>query len=171
MNNVCIFALFQINGIKDYVFHNLNYLKNQLNCEIIAVSNTEISTEDCIKLNPFCKKIIVRKNKGRDFGAFKEGILSNFEEIKQADNLILINDTILGSFVNFKEDFITFTKKDCDFWGILERGHKKPLKSFICSFFMVFKSQILKSDCFKRFWKFYFSTNIKDLICQLGEKN
>ena len=60
---------------------------------IIAVSNLKLSAEQKAQLEPYLHRLIVRRNTGRDFGAYKAGVLKVLTEY-QASRLFLFNDSI-----------------------------------------------------------------------------
>lgn len=172
---VCIFAGFQPDGIKDFIFDHIKYLKEQLNFNVCYISNCPVSLKDREKLAQFTVNIIVRKtNRGRDFAMYKEGIMHYKAQILKGkvENLLIVNDTIIGPFHNFNTIFNRYNNTEkCDFWGILERGVEGNDKSFICSFFICFKQNVIQSEAFWNYWQRYISfINNRKYIIEFGEK-
>ncbi len=62
---------------------------------IIAVSNLKLKNEDKDELLNSVSQLIERKNFGYDFAGYREGILYNLREIRNAQKLFLINDSTI----------------------------------------------------------------------------
>ena len=60
----------------------------------IAVVNHELSTEQLGILQSLCVEVLVRGNKGSDFGAYKDAVLRLTGENKGVSRLLLLNDSV-----------------------------------------------------------------------------
>ena len=108
--------------------------------------------ENYIKENGF--ELLVRENKGYDFGGYKDGIEHiGYEELKSYDELIILNSSVYGPIKPLPEVFAAMDKKDpaCDFWGITMGSDGFPIH--IQSYFYVFRDNLLWSEAFKSFWQ------------------
>ena len=132
--------------------------------DIVFVNNGQLPGKELKRVGGLVKKVIVRENRGYDFGAWRDALkeidLTGYEE------LILLNNSILGPFYSFDTIFDRMAQSTADFWGMSEfpltvnprREEAKALPNGIIpkhiqSYFMVFKKQVFVSDAFKTFWK------------------
>ena len=82
---ICIFAHFnKNNNLENYVINYLNTLRNLVD-EIIFVSTTDIKTDKMNILDSLVNKIIIKENRGYDFGSWREGLLfkNNYQTIPE----------------------------------------------------------------------------------------
>lgn len=114
------------------------------------------------KIQVYTTDIYIRKNVGYDAGAYIDAfsnIISN-EELKQYDELVLLNDTFFGPFYPWQKVFCQMKKSNCDFWGLsrhlgdnqarMKNGMKIPLH--VQSYFLVFRSPIIQNGCLHDFF-------------------
>ena len=66
---------------------------------IKTMENISIKKNEQKKLS-FVKKIIISEHNEMDFGSWKVGL--EFIKKKKKENVLLLNDSIIGPFVNFK---------------------------------------------------------------------
>jgi hypothetical protein len=124
----------------------------------VVISNSLLSSEQREKLADFCDEILVRENKGFDFGAWKDAILRDgWEKLADYDSLTLMNDTCFGPLFNLENIYLDMEQKD--FWGLTNYRNEKTVMSrinrppdHIQSYFMCFKKNVINSDSFKIFW-------------------
>ena len=116
-----IYAFYDRMGVID--FHVIESLKNyNLFFSIIFVSNVKINKKEIRKID-FVEKIIVSEHKEMDFGSWKLGL--NFLKSKRYENILLVNDSIIGPVKGIKNILDTMKNKKCDFWGITSAGIDK----------------------------------------------
>ena len=145
---VCIFAHFdKHNKVDAYVWYYLNEL--QIVAEkIVFVTVSDISVHDIQRLKLLNIEVIKRENKGYDFYSYKVAIKSL--DLTQYDELIVCNDSVYGPVMPLKEVFESMTDEECDFWGITA---SKSIAYHLQSYFIVYKSNILRSSEFLDFWR------------------
>jgi len=89
-----IYVLWQPSGaIPWYVRNMLDGLRAQ-EVNVIAVINHEPSPEQLGILQSLCATILVRDNKGSDFGAYQDAVLNLTRDGKSVSRLILLNDSV-----------------------------------------------------------------------------
>ena len=152
MKSICIFAHFnKNNNLEDYVIDYLNSIKELVD-EIIFVSTSDIKPYKIDLLNTLVNKIIIKENKGYDFGSWKEGLFfikNNYENLPK--EIILCNDSCYISENLFKKTVTSMrSNKKLDFWGIT-RNH--TFGEHIQSYFIVLNHRVLKD---KEFWNFIY---------------
>jgi lipopolysaccharide biosynthesis protein len=162
---VAIYFFYDKDGIVDgYVDYFLEDLKKNLD-RLIVVCNGKLTSEGRKKFSKYTSEIIVRENKGFDVWAYKEGIeYIGWDNLKNYDELIMLNMTIMGPIYPFKEMFDEMdSRKDLDFWGIT-KFHKFPVDPWgliqygyipehIQSHFIAVRKPMLKSYEFKQHWE------------------
>ncbi len=156
MSRIAFFSHFDIhNQVDPYVIYLLDALKKHVD-EIIVISHSDLDAENQNRLSHSCSKIIIRENKGYDFGAWKAGMLAyGLNRLKQFDEVILLNDSCYGPLDSFDNLFATMEKKACDFWGIADNGYpggKKRHQYHLQSFFLCFKKNVFTSPAFNDFF-------------------
>lgn len=121
-------------------------------CDIIFISNSQISNIDVIE--NICKDIIIRENRGFDFFAWKEILLSHPKEHwLNWDEIILMNSTCYGPIFPLHEVFETMDKKECDFWGITEYYADKSYDTHLQSYFINFRKSLFYHNLFFDFFR------------------
>lgn len=109
--------------------------------------------------------IVRRKNKGRDFGAYQDGInwLYKHVGVDNVDRVILVNDTLLW-FPNSEriirdslvDDWTTL------YFNLEQHAHAQ-------SFFLSFSNKIIQNKKFKKFWRNYAATKYRRAAIIYGE--
>ena len=145
------------NIIDDYVFKILQEVK-AITKDLIIVANFPIRECDYKKLIEYGDQVIQRKNKGYDWGAWKEVIINYVGRNKliNYDELVLLNDTFYGPFYPFERVFFEMenARDKYDFWGITVHGKDGGLSyhEHIQSYFLVVSTQMLHSKVFWEYW-------------------
>lgn len=160
MNRMLLYVHYnKFNELSPHVLYQLEQLR-PLFSSICFISNSQLTKEAIEKLQceHLVNNLIQRQNEGYDFAAWKEGILSLFDEIKTFDSLTLMNDTCFGPLWNMQPIFDKFESDDTvDFWGLTNhaacqiRGGSY-VAEHLQSYFLSFKSQVIKSKVFSEFW-------------------
>jgi rhamnosyltransferase len=161
MKRVLFFVHYnKYNLLSDYIIYLLQHIRKIYN-RIVFISNSPISDDNISKIKIFYDKIIIRENKGFDFGAWKDALFEEgWEKLVQYDNLTLMNDTCFGPLFDLKEIYIKMEEKNIDFWGctISPKGKKnifsfnRVLNEHIQSYFLCFNKMIISSAVFQNFW-------------------
>lgn len=117
---LAIFFFYDKRGIVDrYVPYLLEDLKKNVT-EICTVCNGMLTSEGRALLEQY-GNVLVRENKGFDVWAYKEAMaLYGWEKLQRYDEVILLNNTIMGPVYPFKETFDKMDQMDVDFWGLTE---------------------------------------------------
>ena len=144
--NYLIFAFYDRMGILD--FHVIESLrKYSSHFSIIFVSDCKIKNKDKKKID-FVEKIISKEHNEMDFGSWKLGL--NFLRNKKVENLLLVNDSIIGPFIDIGKILDSMKNKKVDFWGITSAGVESEFH--IQSYFLFFKPRCIKSKFFRNFF-------------------
>ena len=89
-----IFVLWQPTGTIPWYVRNLLEELREQEVNAIAVVNHEVSAEQLSVLQRRCAEVLVRGNKGSDFGAYKDAALKLARENKAVSRVLLLNDSV-----------------------------------------------------------------------------
>ena len=133
-------------GILDFhVIESLRKYSSQFS--IVFVSDCKIKSKEKKKID-FVEKIISKEHNEMDFGSWKLGL--NFLKNKNVENLLLVNDSIIGPFIDIRKILDSMKNKKVDFWGITSAGAETEFH--IQSYFLYFKKKCIKSKFFRNFF-------------------
>ena len=159
-----IFLFYDKDGIIDNYIPTLFEGLKEFYEKLCFVVNGKLQDEGKEKLEKYVTDFLVRENKGFDVWGYKEGLeFYGWEELKNYDEVILMNYTIFGPLYPFSEMFDTMNKKDLDFWGITKH-HEVDFDVFgtckygyipehIQSSFLVIRQSLLKTKDYQNMWK------------------
>jgi hypothetical protein len=123
--------------------------RTQLNLVIVSNTALEIATEEY--LLDRCRWLIDRRNVGRDFGGYKDGISVVTRQDPGAARLILANDSVFY-LESGLDALLAKLDGEGDFIGVSEvTDHHYHLGSFLISF----GPSVLTSPQFQRYWRRY----------------
>lgn len=165
MKRLGIFSFYDKEGIVDsYIEYLLGELMTVLD-RVIVVVNGQVNENGRQIFSRYTNKLIIRKNKGFDGGAYADVIINVLgDSIGEWDELVLCNDTFFGPFVPMKSIFEKMERKQLDFWGL--NISETKLLTFIHSYFLVFGTKILQNGELTQ----YFQDNInpqEDILAEI----
>ena len=108
---------------------------------------------------------IVRGNYGYDFGSWALS-LALFPEIKHAEYVLFLNDSILGPFGGLQRFLTTFETSRCDVWAATINNQFFP---HLQSYFLGFKNKVLSHKSLNSFWEDIKVQESKDAVVQKYE--
>ena len=147
---VCIFVHYDRSGtLRAHTRRYLDALIAEGLC-IVLVSNSPLSAESRAYLMERCASIIFRTNRGYDFGAFRDGILSLEMSSARLTQLVLANDSVYGPMVPLESLFASMDFSIADIWGVTDSWQTRY---HLQSYLMVFGPVALNSPKFAEFWK------------------
>lgn len=158
-----IYFFYDRNGIVDrYVPYFLDDLKKNVS-EIFIVCNGKLS-EDGKKILKQYGEVLVRENKGFDVWAYKTALEHyGWERLALYDEVIMMNNTILGPVYPFSETFEKMDRQDVDFWGLTEyfKINGDPfgyspygyLPDHIQSHWIACRRSLVSSEDFQKYWQ------------------
>ena len=117
---LAIYFFYDRRGVVDgYVPYFLNDLKKNVS-EIMIVCNGKLDIAGKEKLEQY-GKVLVRENKGFDVWAYKTALETyGWDKLEEFDEVIMLNNTIMGPVYELAETFEKMDQKDLDFWGLTE---------------------------------------------------
>lgn len=164
-NRLGIYFFYDQEGIADeYIFLFLNSLKKHFS-KILIVSNGKLKSYSLTRFeNEIGAEVLVRDNSGFDVWAYKEAIeFLGWELIRNFQELVLLNFTIVGPVNSFDDMFQEMSQRDLDFWGITVHNGADwdpfgfmpdgVLPIHLQSHFIAVRNNVLVSDEFKKYWE------------------
>jgi lipopolysaccharide biosynthesis protein len=148
MKRLCVFAHYDCEDrVDDYVLYYLESLR-EIADRLIVVSTAGLGEVEIKRLSGRCDEVILRENRGYDFGSWQRGLES--AGMAGFDEVILCNDSVYGPFSPLTDVFSKMALRDCDFWGITE-NHE--ISNHLQSYFLVFRKNVVDSPDFADFWQ------------------
>ena len=133
----------------DYFVYLLRAL-DQAGFTTVVVSNSrKLDPASVQSILPLCGRVLQRKNVGYDFGAWRDGI-SQTTEIAQAEQLLILNDSIFGPLQDITSVIDRCRFDRADVWGMTDSYSGKY---HLQSFFVLFGAKALRSAAFAKFWR------------------
>lgn len=157
-----IYFFYDRNGIVDrYVPYFLDDLKKNVS-EIFIVCNGSLSGAGEKILKQY-GEVLVRENKGFDVWAYKTALEHyGWEKLASYDEVIMMNNTIMGPVYPFAETFEKMDQQDLDFWGLTEYFKIKGdpfgyspygyLPDHIQSHWIACRRSLVASADFQQYW-------------------
>lgn len=126
--------------------------------DLIVVVNGQLSDQARQLFSEYTKTIIVRENKGLDVAAYKQAILTlGWEKLESYDEVICLNDTVMGPVYPFREMFACMDRKDVDFWGITayagETVDKEQITTHLQAYWHAYRRSLVSSPAFHEYWE------------------
>jgi hypothetical protein len=161
-----IYVLWQPTGaIPWYVRNMLEALREQ-EVNTIAVVNHEPSTEQLGVLQSLCVEVLVRGNKGSDFGAYKDAVLRLMQENKGVSRLLLLNDSVYVFIQGLNKLVAELLSDDCPVVAAYECWERRyHFQSFCISL----SGSVLYDLRIKEFWENYRPISIRRWRIDQGE--
>lgn len=126
--------------------------------DLVVVVNGQLSDQARQLFSEYTKTIIVRENKGLDVAAYKQAILTlGWEKLESYDEVICLNDTVMGPVCPFREMFACMDRKDVDFWGITayagETVDKEQIPTHLQAYWHAYRRSLVSSPAFHEYWE------------------
>ena len=149
----CIFVHYDTDSLipDDCVYH---IKKLSEYCDIFFVSGSEFlpaRPQELVKIKPFCKQILIRKNSGHDFGCWSHVIRKNYSELCSYEGVLLANDSNWGPLSDFSDTFLKINKLigEVDFLGLTS---SITPAWHLQSFFVMYSKKVFCNPYFKLHW-------------------
>lgn len=147
---VAIFLHYDTRGkIHDYVVFYLKSLR-ALGFEIIFVSNApRLDEVNRARVAPHCALILRRRNRGHDFGAFRDAV-ALLGDLGQLDRLLIANDSVYGPLHDLAPLLRRCDPAQAAIWSITDNW---DVGFHLQSFFLLFTPEALRHPAFTAFWR------------------
>ena len=151
---VCVFVHWDGAGeVREYVLLYLRAMR-EAGLSILFVSNAGRLRPDSLEaVQALCAGVIVRRNVGYDFGAWREGIaaLALQAGASQAgiEELYLANDSVYGPLAPLDRVIDQFDFSEADAWGCTETWQARY---HLQSYLLGFSARVLAHPAWTSFW-------------------
>ncbi len=137
--------------------------------DVVFVTNSErILDEARAFLEPHCAAILIRRNIGYDFGAWRDAIDTLALPRPETRAIFLVNDSVYGPFADIKPLLAAIDFERADLWGATESWqHRYHLQSF----FLGCGEAVIRGRAWRDFWRSVRPVPCKDWVirhCEIG---
>jgi Rhamnan synthesis protein F len=118
---------------------------------IVCVSNSRrLKPAAMSALQEICAAVIVRRNIGYDFGAWRDAV--DFLGLPRAETeeVIFANDSVFGPLMPLGDTLRRLNYANVDVWGLTDSWQ---VRYHLQSFFMAFGPAALRAEAFRKFWR------------------
>ena len=147
---VCVFVHWDGAGeVRDHVMHQVRGLA-AAGLSVVFVTNAGFLRPDSLEaLKLVCAGVIIRRNVGYDFGAWREG----FEQLNlpRANTTLvaMANDSVYGPLRSLNELFSAVDFEAADVWGCTDSWQSRY---HLQSYLMAFSPKVVASEAWRTFW-------------------
>lgn len=161
-----IFVLWQPFGtVPWYVMNMLAGLKQQA-VTVIVVANHRLTPDQISTLRPLSDRILVRGNKGFDFGAYRDGILYLTRQAAKVSRLLLVNDSVYVVRRGLNE---MLGELMSDRYPVVSAYENWELHYHFQSFCVAFSGAVFYDPKMRKFWNDYLPISIRRWCINQGE--
>jgi hypothetical protein len=134
---------------------------------IVFVTNSgKLRARDEAELRGFCAAVIIRRNRGYDFGAWRDVIEELGLPRAGTEEIILVNDSVFGPLRPIADMLGKFDYAAADIWGLTESWQ---YRYHLQSFFLAFGPAAIHSEAFTKFWATVYPVPVKAYIVRAYE--
>ncbi len=160
-----VYVLWQPKTIPWYVLNMLEALKrHQVNTTV--VSNEKLSPEQLATLKPLCAEVLVRGNKGFDFGAYKDAVLRLMKDKASVSRLLILNDSVYVFRRGLDDLLDALLSEDTPIVAAHENWEKHY---HFQSFCLGLSGELLRDPKVEKFWRQYRPISIRRWCIDQGE--
>jgi rhamnan synthesis protein F len=135
---------------------------------VLVVYNKPLSAAQRAAIVPHCHHLIERFSLGRDFGAYKRGLiwLEENGKLSNADIVVLANDSMFypSSFSETVSDMLPLSEDWVTLFENFQFHHHAQ------SFFLLFRRPVFESAGWRQFWRRYRPYSSRIYCIEKGEK-
>jgi hypothetical protein len=161
--NYAIFAIRPHKSVPKYIHETIDVL-NQLNFNVIIVTNKPLLDSDHTALAARTSAILTRNGRGRDFGGFKDALLY-LREHDAPRNILLLNDSVY-----YVARFLLPALREltsCPGFAALTEVYEIHYHAQANCLF--FANDAIKDHRFQRFWERYLPVSTRTYAIHNGE--
>ncbi len=147
---VAVFVHFDRAGVvREYVLHYVRALA-EAGLSVVFVTNSgRLQPESMAALQRLCAGVLVRRNVGYDFGAWREALERLGLPRADTEMVVTVNDSLYGPLCPLRGVIERIDLTEADLWGLTESWQSRY---HLQSYFLAFSRAALESDAWRRFW-------------------
>jgi hypothetical protein len=148
---VVLFMHFDRRGlVRPQLLHYMRELRDN-GRDVVFVSNTrKMKKEALAALQEICAGIILRKNIGYDFGAWRDALDHLSLPRANTEEIICANDSVFGPLSPLGDVLRRLDYTRADIWGLTESWQ---VRYHLQSFFLAFGPKAIRAEAFGKFWQ------------------
>lgn len=157
-NRLAIFCFYDKHGhAASFIRHVLDDLTRNIR-ELVVVVNGTLDAQSEALFRRYTDTVIVRENRGLDVAAYRQALLHvGWKRLETFDEVICLNDTVLGPVFPFRDMFRTMGARNVDFWGITayagETVNDEVIPTHLQAYWHVYRRSLVSSEAFHRYWE------------------
>ena len=164
---VCIFAHWDGAGdVRPHVMHHVRSLVGA-GLSVIFVTNAGFLRSEALEaLKLICAGVLIRRNVGYDFGAWREGL--ELAGLPRPDTALvaIANDSVYGPIRSLADLLAAVDFKAADIWGCTDTWQSRY---HLQSYMMMFGPRVIASEAWRLFWAGVVPTWSKHWLIRLYE--
>ena len=126
--------------------------------DLVVVVNGKLSQQAETLFSKYTDHIIIRENVGLDAAAYRQVLLTlGWDKLVTYDEVICLNDTVMGPVYPFSEMFSKMDAKELDFWGITayEGGWfgDEEVPTHLQAYWHAYRRSLVSSPAFQQYWE------------------
>ena len=147
---VCVFVHWDGAGdVRDHVMHQVRSLA-AAGLSVVFVTNSGFLRPDVLeRLKLVCAGILIRRNVGYDFGAWREGFDHLALPRPNTTLVAMANDSVYGPLRSLNELFSAMDLDAADVWGCTDSWQSRY---HLQSYLMAFSPKVVASPAWTKFW-------------------
>ena len=148
LRRLVIFAHYdRDDSVRPYIWHYLKALR-PFATEIWFVSTSRLGDADRSALADLCDRCQTKENVGLDFGMWQHALLGT--SMEGWDEVLLTNSSVYAPLHPLDAFFQRIAATEGDFLGVTESSELDP---HLQSYFLLFRSPVLRHPAWMRFWE------------------
>lgn len=148
-----------------YVLHQAEALAAAGFAVIFVTNSDRLTPESLAALAPCCHAVVRRRNRGYDFGAWRDAIVG-LTDTDDLATLLLANDSVYGPFGPLDAVLAQMDAADADLWAMTDSWQRR---FHLQSYFMVAHRRTLQSAAWQRFWRDFRHSANKEFVVRQYE--
>ncbi len=146
-----------------YVLHQVDALAAAGFAVIFVTNSDRLAPDDLAALAARCHAVVRRRNRGYDFGAWRDAIVG-LTDTDDLQALLLANDSVYGPFGPLDEILAQMDAGQADLWALTDSWQRR---FHLQSYFMLAHRRTLQSAQWQQFWRdFHHSANKEFVVRQ-----
>jgi hypothetical protein len=134
---------------------------------VVFVTNSgKLRAAGMAALQALCAAVIVRRNIGYDFGAWRDAVDYLGLPRAETEEVIFANDSVFGPLLPLGDTLRRLNYTKADIWGLTESWQ---VRYHLQSFFLAFGPAALRAEAFREFWDSVRPVPMKYYIVQAYE--
>lgn len=163
----CIFAMHGPWGIGRDALRLFEILREE-GVNTIVVANGKLPEADRQQIKPRVHRLLLRKNLGRDFGAYRAATLLLYEQEIPFERLIYLNDSIYYFDLPELRPLVRKLQTGCGY-DVVTTSENHEFSHHAASYALSLSPRVANSELIRQFWKNYRPYNIRDHAIHAGE--